>query len=368
MSNREELVINTLVTPNGNTVTFGSGAPTTGTYKVGDIVINNTPTATGAFAWTCSAAGTPGTWNTKGSFLMPDGTFFDFSNAAVAAAGAGQSTFAVIADQVNAVTGADGTKGVALPAAAAGRTVLVINTSASAALPVSPVNGGNDAINGLTAGTGVFTMGPGKCGWFVPTSATQWYVDDAASVAATSTELDYTNVTTLGTVDASKAVTADANKDVTGARNFTVTGASDMQTLKVDAVTMSPLKWVDVAATAALLDAAGTVNVIAGVAGDQYKVREIVLVGGGTNFGAGGDRTIVLTDGTTTWTTIANADVESAPAASLRWGDAKVPFATGTSNTASVAGQAIRFAYAGGTTDHGGTGSITFSVCLEKIA
>lgn len=231
-----------------------------------------------------------------------------------------------------------------------------------------------------------------------------------AGNTVTGTEFAVVDGVTAGTVTASKAVVVDANKDIGTFRNVTlsgnlVTGATTLSEtdlakidaitngtaaankavvlgatknidtidvaqagLKVDAVVVSPIKWVDVAATAALLDAAGTAPVIAGVAGDQYKIREIILVGGGTNFGAGGDRTIVLTDGTTVWTTIANVDIEAAPAASLRWGDAKVPFATGTSNTASVAGQAIRFAYAGGTTDHGGAGSITFSVCLEKVA
>lgn len=230
-----------------------------------------------------------------------------------------------------------------------------------------------------------------------------------AGNTVTGTEFAAVDAVTPGTVAASKAVIVDANKDIASFRNVTITGnfvtgattLSETDLAKIDAVTngvaaadkavvlgstknidtidvaqaglkadgvvVSAIKWVDVAATAALLDAAGTAPVIAGVAGDQYKVREIVLVGGGTNFGAGGDRTIVLTDGTTVWTTIANVDIEAAPAASLRWGDAKVPFATGTSNTASVAGQAIRFAYAGGTTDHT-TGSITFSVCLEKVA
>lgn len=138
--------------------------------------------------------------------------------------------------------------------------------------------------------------------------------------------------------------------------------------IKVDGVSVSALKWVDVTVTAALLDAAGSVNVMAGVAGDQYKIRDIRLVGGGTNFAAGGDRLISLTDGTTVWTTIANADIEAAPAETLAWGNAKVPFLTGTSDTASADGDAIYFAYSGGTTDHAATGSIKFSVCLEKVA
>lgn len=62
MAKREQLPINELLTPRGNTVKFGSAAPTTGTWKIGDIVINTVPSAGGAFAWSCSVAGTPGTW------------------------------------------------------------------------------------------------------------------------------------------------------------------------------------------------------------------------------------------------------------------------------------------------------------------
>ena len=109
-------------------------------------------------------------------------------------------------------------------------------------------------------------------------------------------------------------------------------------------------------------------EVVPGQAGASYKIRDVILVGGGTNFAAGGNRLISLTDGTTVWTTIANADIESAPSASLRWGDTKVPFLTSTSNTASTAGANIYFAYSGGTTDHSATGSISFSVCLERTA
>lgn len=36
--------------------------PTTGTYKTGDIVYINTPTAGGYLGWVCTVAGTPGTW------------------------------------------------------------------------------------------------------------------------------------------------------------------------------------------------------------------------------------------------------------------------------------------------------------------
>lgn len=215
----------------------------------------------------------------------------------------------------------------------------------------------SDAVNIhiLAAGTGAIFVCTS-----VATAAGTWDVEYLGVVAATGKKVVIDNTLTFAGTD---------NTTFTfPATSGTVVSASDAKSYLVDAITMSPVKWVDITATAAALDAAGTVPVITGVAGDQYKVREIILVGGGTNFDAGGDRLIDLTDGTTVWTTIANADIEAAPAASLRWGDAKVPLLTGTSNTASVAGQAIRFVYSGGTTDHGGVGSITFSVCLEKVA
>ncbi len=161
------------------------------------------------------------------------------------------------------------------------------------------------------------------------------------------------------------------NYEKQGGDRWAVGGVLDIESagmLQFDGVPISPLKWIDVTVTAALLDGAGQVAVLAAAAGDQYKIRDVRLVGGGTNFAAGGDRLISLTDGTTVWTTIANADIEAAPAATLPWGNAKVPFLTGTSDTASAAGAAIRFQYSGGTTDHSGTGSIKFSVCLEKVA
>lgn len=146
----------------------------------------------------------------------------------------------------------------------------------------------------------------------------------------------------------------------------------------INGIVSAGLISVDVTCTAAALDAStgtGKVNVIAAaVAGspnitDQYKIRGITLVGGGTSFGAGGDRLLSLTDGTTVWTTVPNANLESAPATSVAWGNAAIPFLTGTSNTASAAGAQIYFQYSGGTpaTPHT-TGSISFNVLLEKVA
>lgn len=41
--------------------------PTTGTWKVGDIVFNNAPAPSGTIGWVCTTAGTPGTWKTFGT-------------------------------------------------------------------------------------------------------------------------------------------------------------------------------------------------------------------------------------------------------------------------------------------------------------
>lgn len=180
-----------------------------------------------------------------------------------------------------------------------------------------------------------------------------------SSITATPTELNKLAGVTAGTTTASKALVVDANKNV-DTLSITTGGR------KSSGVAMSDLIWKDVTVTAALLDAAGSVTVMAAGTTDQYKIRNVRLVGGGTNFAAGGDRLISLTDDTTTWTTIANADIESAPAATLDWGNTKVPFLTSTSDTKSAANTAIVFKYSGGTTDHSATGSIKFSVCLEK--
>jgi len=47
---------------------------------------------------------------------------------------------------------------------------------------------------------------------------------DLSALTATVAELNYNDVTTPGTAEATKTVTTDANKDITGLRNVTLTG------------------------------------------------------------------------------------------------------------------------------------------------
>lgn len=46
---------------------LSTAAPASGTWAVGDIVFNESPTAGGYIGWVCTTAGTPGTWKTFGA-------------------------------------------------------------------------------------------------------------------------------------------------------------------------------------------------------------------------------------------------------------------------------------------------------------
>lgn len=125
------------------------------------------------------------------------------------------------------------------------------------------------------------------------------------------------------------------------------------------------LQTVEITAGFAALAAAGTVPIFTPEnATQRVKIRDVMLIGGGTNFsGGGGDRTIVITDGTTTFGTIAAALAQAL--ATTRWGGTNFSFGSGAApNVASVAGQVLRLAYAGGTADYA-AGSLTVVVKLE---
>lgn len=158
------------------------------------------------------AAGKALVLDSSGNVAMPDNGAIALSRAAVAAAGSTAADATVLADQVNAVTASDGAKGVALPAAATTTgPIYVINTvlTSGANLLVYPVNGGNDNING-GAEDAAFTMGPGKAAWFIPTSATQWYVEDAAGVLTTTTEANILDGVTATATEINRACDVSA--------------------------------------------------------------------------------------------------------------------------------------------------------------
>ena len=95
--------------------------------------------------------------------------------AAVAAAGNDNTNAAAItAYGVVHATGADGTKGVKLPAAAAGKVVIIKNSdAANAILKVYP--GASDKINSGTATTGSLNMAAKTAAMFVAIDDVDWF-------------------------------------------------------------------------------------------------------------------------------------------------------------------------------------------------
>ena len=125
----------------------------------------------------------------------------------------------------------------------------------------------------------------------------------------------------------------------------------------------------EVTVTASDLDSSGTKVLVGAGSTEQYKIRDIILSGSGTNFAASGDRGISIQDssGTVVYSLIPNSTLESLSTA--RWGDASLPYPTTAANitTASTTGEDIIATYSGGTTDHSGTGSLTLIVTAERV-
>jgi hypothetical protein len=53
--------------PNHTVHTWGTAAPGSGTWAVGDVVLNTAPAASGTIGWICTTGGSPGTWKTFGA-------------------------------------------------------------------------------------------------------------------------------------------------------------------------------------------------------------------------------------------------------------------------------------------------------------
>jgi hypothetical protein len=249
----------------------------------------------------------------NGHVVMPAGGRFMFSNATPAAAGTTSADATVISAQVNAVTGADGAKGIALPAAADNDAIYIANTSQTKNLLVYPVNGGNDNINGLSEDA-AFTMGPGKAGWFFAISATQWYAPEylrpsleTIAVSTTLTQENHGNKTiVMGGAGAARTFTLPAAtgsgakfKFVVGAVNtsgYLIKVADNDDTIDGtilgnstgDAATAAVLAWLAGASDDTItLDGTTTGGASIGdwveledIAANQYVVRGLVTQSG----------------------------------------------------------------------------------------
>lgn len=123
----------------------------------------------------------------------------------------------------------------------------------------------------------------------------------------------------------------------------------------------------DITVGQAALAAGGTVTIQASSGSKQYKIRSLQLNSGGTNFsGGGGDRLGQVTDGTTVYSVVPAATMQSLTNA--QWGVTALPNpASAAINTSTVAAAALTFKYSGGTTDYT-AGSLVISGVLQRVA
>lgn len=101
--------------------------------------------------------------------------------------------------------------------------------------------------------------------------------------------------------------------------------------------------------------------------GITYVPRDVILVGGGTSFDSGGDRDLVLTDGTTVWATVPAATLKALPADSVRGFSPEIVFNGNAINTRATVDTPIVWMWANGTTDYS-SGAVATKVLLERVS
>lgn len=143
-------------------------------YRDQDIdggTIGATTPTTGRFT-TLSATSFSSTGAISGTSVTTTGDLY-IKSATVAAAGANQGNAAQLAGGFTLVTGADDAKGVKLPAAVAGRTVIIKNNTSAKTLKIYPAT--DDKINGGTATTGSYDIAGLTSTILVAYDGVDWY-------------------------------------------------------------------------------------------------------------------------------------------------------------------------------------------------
>lgn len=117
----------------------------------------------------------------------------------------------------------------------------------------------------------------------------------------------------------------------------------------------------------AALASAGHVALITSSGSKQYKIKQLQINSGGTNFsGGGGDRLGQVSDGTTVYSVVPAASLQTL--ANAQWGATALPNpASAAINTSTAAGANLYFAYSGGATDYT-AGSVVISGLAERVA
>lgn len=196
-------------------------------------------------------------------------------------------------------------------------------------------------------------------------------IDDSDNVAVpgsvSSASVAATGAVTGGTVEGG-TITSTGDVVVTGTvdgRDLATDGAK-LDTIEA-AAEVNGIVVFEITVGQAALATGGTVTLLDAVTGEQWKVREIFLSGAGTNFNGGGDRLLDIKEGTTIYSTIPAATLQTLAAA--RWGDTGVPFPATPAHltTATTISTDVVAQYSGGTTDYT-AGSLTIILTAERVA
>jgi hypothetical protein len=293
---------------------------------------------------------------TQGSLrLTPVGNVGNFAATISNVAGLGQATVYTLPDPGAA------TANILISASAGGQTMSGGLTLSTGNFLVSA--GTITSSGAITSNAGAVTSGL-SAGGFVglvkafPTTATSGFIAMQAAANATGNF-----GLTLSNSTAQAQATVLTIPDVGAA-----TGFLNAQTVTAASTPASVVITKDITLGFAALAAGGTVVVQAALATAQFKVRNIFVNYGAAGLsGGGGDRLVTLTDGTTVYN---NAGITAAllgTPINTVWSGTGNPLAgTVEQSTATVAGQALRFVYSGGTTDYT-AGSVVVTVTYERV-
>ena len=167
-----------------------------------------------------------------------------YNVATPAAAGVNAGNATAMTAEFNMVTAADNATGVALPEAAVGWVITVVNTVKTAELFVYPVSGGDDNINGLLEDV-AYRIPAGETRVFTCTSATQWYTGEESPTQKAIFEEDFIGdaidariSSTAGAGSGNAVLTITANTvngiAILTSSNTTVNHANDASSVSLD--------------------------------------------------------------------------------------------------------------------------------------
>jgi hypothetical protein len=233
--------------------------------------------------------------------------------------------------------------------------VLYITKIDSSANTVTITPNGSEQIDGVNSSTTLSYQGE----WIgLYNDGTQWFKISQKTHSFANPVSIVGNFSVTGNTSLTGTLTSTGNVSLTGSATSFI----------ADGVTLGKIFYKEVTATFTTLATNAQVVVQASSGSQQYKVRRIMLSGAGTNFsGGGGDRLLKLTDGTSIYTVVPAASLQTLAAST--WGATATPYPASAAhiNTATAAGVNLYLQYSGGTADYT-AGSCTFIVELEKTA